>query len=210
MNPFPSDREAKEYLVSKIVEEAQREGIALSEVERKMLYFTESGGTLPDIMEVNDQFDREYDQNTYEGKINKLSNRIVKRIRKEQPEEYETWKEAVRRLSEGDHYLLVMIGQAGGRPTMDPWKAYTIGFAIAVTIFGVVVLLVAYNIDIGKYVPHLGKYLPSRDGVIFIVWAILVFLGAVYVLLRLFFGARVDTATDRFFERMFGGSKRGE
>ena len=59
---FHSGREAKEYLISEIVEGAQRENIPLSEVERKLLYFTESGWTLPDIMKVNEDFDREYDQ----------------------------------------------------------------------------------------------------------------------------------------------------
>jgi hypothetical protein len=38
MNAFRSGREAKEYLVSRIVAEAQRENVSLSEVERKMLY----------------------------------------------------------------------------------------------------------------------------------------------------------------------------
>jgi hypothetical protein len=53
---FGSAREAKEFLVSKIIEQAQREGVPVSEVERKMLYFTETAWTLPDMMEVNDAF----------------------------------------------------------------------------------------------------------------------------------------------------------
>ena len=73
MTRFASAREAKEFLVARIAEEAQREGVPLSEVERKMLYFTETAWTLPDIMEVNDQFDREYDAAEYEKKIADLS-----------------------------------------------------------------------------------------------------------------------------------------
>jgi hypothetical protein len=72
MKAFHGGREAKEFLISEIVAEAQRENVPLSEVERKMLYFTESGWTLPDIMEVSDNFDREYDQDKYERKIAKL------------------------------------------------------------------------------------------------------------------------------------------
>jgi hypothetical protein len=49
---FHSAREAKEFLISRIVEEARRENIPLSEVERKMLYFSETDWTLPDIMQV--------------------------------------------------------------------------------------------------------------------------------------------------------------
>src|SRR5436309_14122782 len=73
MNAVRDAREAKEFLISKIVAEAQRENAPLSEIERKMLYFTESGWTLPDIMQVSEQFDREYDQDEYEKKIARRS-----------------------------------------------------------------------------------------------------------------------------------------
>jgi hypothetical protein len=53
MNRFSTAREAKEFLLAGIVAEAQRENVPLSEIERKMLYLTETGWTLPDIMEVN-------------------------------------------------------------------------------------------------------------------------------------------------------------
>jgi hypothetical protein len=53
INHFSTAREAKEFLVSEIVAEAQRKNVPLSEIERKMLYFSETGWTLPDIMEVN-------------------------------------------------------------------------------------------------------------------------------------------------------------
>jgi hypothetical protein len=46
---FKTTRDAKEYLVSRIVAEADRAGIQLSDIERKMLYFSETGWTLPDI-----------------------------------------------------------------------------------------------------------------------------------------------------------------
>jgi hypothetical protein len=59
---FATARDAKEFLVSRIITESQREGVPLSEVERKMLYFSETAWTLPDIGEVNDAFDREYNQ----------------------------------------------------------------------------------------------------------------------------------------------------
>jgi hypothetical protein len=45
---FTAARHAKEFLVSRIVTEAQREGVALSEIEREMLYFSETSWTLPD------------------------------------------------------------------------------------------------------------------------------------------------------------------
>ena len=51
----------KEFLISQILEEAEREDVTLSEIERKMLQFTETQESLPDIYDVNDQFEREYD-----------------------------------------------------------------------------------------------------------------------------------------------------
>ncbi len=78
MNAFHSGRQAKEFLISEIIAEAQRENVALSDVERKMLYFTETGWTLPDIMKVNEDFDREYNQDEYERKIANLLVSITK------------------------------------------------------------------------------------------------------------------------------------
>jgi len=81
---FSSGREAKEYLIAQIVLEAEREGMPLSETERKMMYFTETAWTLPDIWEVNEVFERDYDQLTYEGKIGELARGglgLVERLR---------------------------------------------------------------------------------------------------------------------------------
>lgn len=38
-----------------------------------MLYFSETDWTRPDIMEVNDEFDRDYDSNAYEKKITRVA-----------------------------------------------------------------------------------------------------------------------------------------
>jgi hypothetical protein len=69
---FADSREAKEFLVERILSQAERDGASLSEIERKMLYFSETAWTLPDIMEVNEEFDRRYDQDGYERKIAQL------------------------------------------------------------------------------------------------------------------------------------------
>src|SRR5207247_10799973 len=95
--------------------EAQRENVPLSEVERKMLYFTESGWTLPDIMKVSEDFDREYDQAKYEQKIAKLVTKANRRIRKGSREDYDRWWAAIRFLQREDHYISVMIRLAGLR-----------------------------------------------------------------------------------------------
>jgi hypothetical protein len=49
--------------------EARRENVPLSDVERDMLYFSETHWTLLNISEVNDQFEAEYDAVEYEEKM---------------------------------------------------------------------------------------------------------------------------------------------
>jgi hypothetical protein len=73
MQTFTSGREAREHLIARIVAEAGRESVPRSETERKMMYFTETAGTLPDMGEVSEAFDRDYDQATYEAKIGGLA-----------------------------------------------------------------------------------------------------------------------------------------
>ena len=125
MAEFKTIRQAKEYLVGKIADEALHEGVPLTEVERKMLYFTESGWTLRDMMAVSGEFDREYDQDEYEEKIGRLVRGIEASSDARSQQEIEDWDEAVLKLSEEDHYLLVLIdagSHAGdGAPSRWDW-----------------------------------------------------------------------------------------
>jgi hypothetical protein len=106
---FRTVREAKDYLAGRIAEEAQRDGTPLTEVERKMLYFSETDWTLPDIKEVSAEFDRDYDQNEYGKKISELAGRIRARLTTLGQQEQITWELALEKLSQGDHYLLVLL-----------------------------------------------------------------------------------------------------
>ena len=82
---FRTIEEAKNFLVEMIASEADHEGVPLSEVERKMLYFSESGWTLPDIRTVSTEFERDYDENDYEQKIAGFVRMIEARNHPEKP-----------------------------------------------------------------------------------------------------------------------------
>ncbi len=112
---FATGREAKEYLVGRIVEEARREDIPLSEIETKMLYFSETAWTLPNMLEVNRTFESEYDDGEYERKIAGLVRGLRTEASERNTNELVAWDEAVRILSSEDHYLLVLIGIADGK-----------------------------------------------------------------------------------------------
>jgi len=98
MSLFHSAREAKEFLASRIVEQAQHEGVPLSDVERKMRYFSETDSTLPDINAVSEEFDRVCDQDDYENKGTGLVKGAYKRTFRNS-DEYHKWWSAVRLLS---------------------------------------------------------------------------------------------------------------
>jgi hypothetical protein len=190
MNPFHSTREAKEFLISRIVEEAQREGIVLSATERKMLYFSETARTLPDMDTVSDEFDSAYNQRDYEKKIARLIRKVGKRVRQDSPAEYDNWLRAIRRLESEDHYLLVMIKQAGLRPRGDLLRLWGTGFVVA-TLFGLsIVFAVDHGIDVDRS-------LLSRGSLSFFLWAVACTAVIVYPLLRAF--VRPKKADDWIF-----------
>jgi hypothetical protein len=109
VNEFSNVRAAKDYLAGKITEQAEREGAPLTEVERKMLYFSETGWTLPDMMKLSEEFDREYDQDEYEEKIGGLVGRL---LASEDEQGVRSWDDAVAKIGDEDHYLLVLIGNS--------------------------------------------------------------------------------------------------
>lgn len=196
MSQFHSAREAKEFLVSQIVDEAQRENIVLSEPERKMLYFSESGWTLPDISTVADEFDRSYNYRDYEKKIATLFRRAAKDARKKSAQEYDVLWQAIRRLQREDHYLNVIIKQAGVRPRGDLLRLWGAGVGIVAIFLAWIILSIKYGIEPARY-------LPSRGTVTLYVWATLFVLAIVYSSLRLLLGQkRVDDFVFGIVERL--------
>ncbi len=183
MKAFRSGRQAKEFLISRIVAEAQRENVPLSEIERKMLYFSESGWTLPDMTAVYEEFDREYDQDEYEKKIARLIVVADRHARKESRGEYDAWWAAVRFLKGEDHYISVMIGIAGLRPAGDQLKLLGAGLGI------VVCMLLAEFLSV-KYKVYLSRHTPSVGGRTFYILESLVTVVIACLLFRLMFGRK--------------------
>jgi hypothetical protein len=105
---------AKQFLISKVIEEAKVEQVNLSEVEKKMLHFTEVHPSLPNIYEVNAEFERDYDSDEYEAKIAALLRNARDRDRQSSPSREQDWKDALDALKHEDHYILVMVSQAFG------------------------------------------------------------------------------------------------
>lgn len=136
MSPFKSGREAKEYLIQRILTQADRDCTPLSDIERKMLYFSESCWTLPGMMAISQEFDQNYDQSEYEHKIGQIINRLHDQRHTNHEEDH--WDEAVNRLREEDHYLLVLVDGAGTPEKRSRWdtiKLVLAGVAVVALYF---------------------------------------------------------------------------
>jgi hypothetical protein len=160
-------KQAKDFLVQQTAEQAARESVALSETEKKMMYFTESDATSCDNpVELNEEFEAQYDTTEYETKLPRLLHHAYDRLRLEDPEGKRTWDQAIRTLRKGDHYFLVLwdIKPASEHPTRDFFKLLGVGMLIAVGIGIAAVFSADYNVDshrFGKYVAAvvIGVYL---------------------------------------------------
>lgn len=101
-------REAKDFLVQQIAEQALLDDVPLSDLEKRMLYFTEGRSAVEDPVALNEEFEAQYDTAKFEKKISKLMYHAYKRLRNDGSASLMTWNEAIRCLKRGDHYLLVM------------------------------------------------------------------------------------------------------
>ena len=89
-------------------EQAQREGVPLSDLEKRMMCFTESDDAVENPIALNEEFEAQYDTAEYEGKIAGLLGRAYNRLKAEGSGAVKTWDESIKELKKGDHYILVM------------------------------------------------------------------------------------------------------
>ncbi len=199
-------REAKEFLISQIVLEAQRKNVVLSEIERKMLYFSETDWTLPDMAAVSDEFDAEYDQSKYERKIARLIRAAYGHALKEDRETYDKWWVSIRVLSSEDHYILVMIRLAGLRPRHDQLKLFGAALGIVSLMLAGIFLSVKYD----THLPGFARRLSLHASLGEYIWVAAVCLFIAYQLLRLVIGARrTDDLTSKALRAFARGANRG-
>jgi hypothetical protein len=137
--------DAKQFLIGPVIEEAELQQVSLSEVERKMLYFTEVSPSLPDICDVNAEFERNYDAGEYEEKVAALLKNARDRDGRTSSDRKQDWKDALNALKKEDHYILVMVRQAfgAGSQTRKGKRSRDILIYIAVGIGLVLILFLA-------------------------------------------------------------------
>ena len=138
-------QEAKNFLVQEIAIEAQLEGTPLSDLERRMLYFTESEDATEDPAALNEQFEKEYDTAEYEKKISRLMSHAYRRSKKDSSEKLRLWNEAIHVLRKGDHYILVFWKQPETRKSWPSWQFQAIGILGALGLYSLFIFLFGYR-----------------------------------------------------------------
>src|SRR5437016_2135591 len=142
------EREAKDFFVQQAAEQAAIEGVPLSDLEKRMMYFTESGYVPEDPIQLNEEFETQYETAEYEQKLSALLHHAYRRLKKENPQRAEQWKEAVRELNKGDHYLSVFLwgnfparvrAASGERPPYDGLKLLGTAVLVVCAMLGLVV-----------------------------------------------------------------------
>jgi hypothetical protein len=112
----PAVVKAKRFLVNRIVDQAKREEVPLTEVEISMLGFAEASAT-PRELESAEVFARDYDNEQFETKIGKLV-RAVHKLDKERGQEA-LWDQSLEALADEDLYLSVLLRKAD---IHQPWR----------------------------------------------------------------------------------------
>jgi len=134
-----------------VIAEAELERVPLSDVEKKMLHFTEVHPSLPDIYDVYAEFERDYNSDEYERKVAELLKNARDNDRKQSADAEQPWKDALNALRAEDHYILVMTGQAfgfGSESRGSRFRDFLIYISIGV---GVVLLLFLWSLWSAKH-----------------------------------------------------------
>jgi hypothetical protein len=119
---FTLQGQAKRFFVDRIVAQAVREGAPLSDAERQMLSFSESDREFAVDPALVEKLQAEISDEEYEAKISGLIERSWKRDVETDGSAGTLYREAFTTLSQGDHYLLIMLDRALRR-RLRPWWA---------------------------------------------------------------------------------------
>ena len=117
-----SQTELKQFLVRQVIQQADAEGVSLSEGERRMLSWSESDPDSVVDTRIAEQLGLPTSDEEYEEKISGLLARRYAADVTSNPHAAAQWKQAIECLEEGDHYILIMVERALGRRLKQWWQ----------------------------------------------------------------------------------------
>jgi hypothetical protein len=119
---FHTQSEARRFFVDRIIQQADREHVRLSEDERQMLLWSESGSDAVGDPELAHRLAAEISDADYESKITGLLRRSFAADVVADQSSRESWRDAWSVLNRGDHYILIMINAAVGAEIKPWWR----------------------------------------------------------------------------------------
>jgi hypothetical protein len=165
---------SKQFLIDRILDQAKIEAVLLTNIEIRMLKFTEATSESRDL-EAAEVFERDYNDEEYELKIANLIRHVY--ARDQQSGNKPAWADALANVAGRDLYLNVMIDRAG--LNIDPlaslkdWRFLLYGLLPPALCLAAAVLVALSPIG--------ARFIPS-DLLRFLI--AICFLGAPWLLLR--------------------------
>jgi hypothetical protein len=138
----PAVVKARRFLVNRIVDQAKRSNLALTEVETAMLGFSAASAS-PAEMQASAAFDRDYDKEKFEAKVSRLCREVYEMDKS--LGRAGIWEQSLDTLADEDMYLAVIIRKTGLRQRPLPWYLPKLGSlrefvpGIAMVLAGIVV-----------------------------------------------------------------------
>jgi hypothetical protein len=196
-------REAKDFLVAQTAEQAALVGVPLSDLEKRMMYFTETGECPEDPIALNDAFEAEYDTTAYEKKISLLMAQAYSRIKRENPEKLRLWNDAFRILGKGDHYIFLFWRQ---NPRM--WSRYVLAALAFAGIYalGFFLLGTREGRRRGETAP-IDKYIPALSPVVQHILQLFFLLAVVFAIFPQLF-SKLARSLKRFSQSTWAANQR--
>jgi hypothetical protein len=144
---------AKRFLVNRIVDQAKRVEVPLTEVEIAMLGFAEASASQKDL-DTRAVFKRQYDDEKFEAKITKLVRDVYELDKKLGRDEI--WEQSLNSVADDDEdmYLAVILKKAGLREPPQPWylpdwrTVRELAPTIALVLAGIVVVFTPFGVNL--------------------------------------------------------------
>ncbi len=114
----PSVVKARRFLVNRIVDQAKRSNLPLTEVETAMLGYSAASASPADLQAVA-AFDRDCDKEKFEARVSRLCQDVYEMDKS--LGRAEIWEQSLDTLANEDMYLAVIIRKTGLRQPPLPW-----------------------------------------------------------------------------------------
>jgi hypothetical protein len=122
MAAFHTQSDARRFFIERIIEQAARDGVALTHDEQQMLSWSESAPDSVADPALAERLAAVISDVDYEAKVGNLLRRSLAADRARDHQARDRWSDAWKVLSQGDHYILAIVNEAIGGHVKPWWR----------------------------------------------------------------------------------------